>query len=150
MPIIQHFVYLKDNNPKSNPSHNIPILSQKPIYHIEISSFIRWNFLKKRNYKMTNISALISDHKLPQRIVLTSFHLLSKNIKAAHPSSTKINNATKIEYFFYLRKLIIVPLRLMHIYIYICVCTHSFTYKQRESARETSTHALYISGNLRP
>lgn len=143
MPIIQHFVYLKDNNPKSNPSHNIPILSQKPIYHIEISSFIRWNFLKKRNYKMTNISALISDHKLPQRIVLTSFHLLSKNIKAAHPSSTKINNATKIEYFFYLRKLIIVPLRLMHIYIYMCVHTQLHIQTEGECKRNFNSCIVY-------
>ena len=67
---------------------------------------------------MTNIS-LISDHKLPQTILLTCFQLLSKNIKAVHPSSTKINNTIKTEYFVDLRKPKIIPLRLLH------ACAHT-------------------------
>jgi hypothetical protein len=91
---------------------------------------------EKKNCKMTHIPS-ISDHKLPWRILLTSFQLLSKNRKAAHPSSTKINSATKIEYFVHLRKLTIIRLK-----INACIYAHKTSHTKGEWKRNF-THFLY-------
>lgn len=39
--------YLQNNNSQSDPLHNIPVFSQKIIYHVKITSSVSWNLLEK-------------------------------------------------------------------------------------------------------
>lgn len=91
--------YLENDTTKSNPSCNLPVFLEKVIHYIKILSLVHRNYLHRSysKYSEQEKDKLIIP-KLAANKSLTSFQLSSKNMNAAAPASTRINNMTKKAY----------------------------------------------------